>query len=293
MPYFLTRDLVRIFYEDSGASTPIVFVHEFAGDHRSYEPQVRYFSRRYRCLTYNARGYPPSDVPSDPAAYSQVNACNDLLALLDHLSIDSAHLVGVSMGAFTALYVAISAPERVRSAVIAGCGFGADPSKRQQVAQDIDETAADIEREGMAAFAQVYGHGPARIQFKNKDQRGWQEMVNMLADHSAQGAALTLRGVQKARPSLYEVTDQLSRMNVPLLIVAGDEDEPCLEPSVYLKRTIPSAGLAFLPRTGHTVNLEEPARFNELCAELFTLSDMGLARLRGPAATRRNSFGKS
>src|ERR1700704_3839430 len=98
MPHFLTRDGVRLFYEDSGASTPIVFVHEFAGDYRSYEPQVRYFSRRYRCLTYNARGYPPSDVPSDPAAYSQVNACNDLLALLDHLHIDAAHLVGVSMG---------------------------------------------------------------------------------------------------------------------------------------------------------------------------------------------------
>jgi pimeloyl-ACP methyl ester carboxylesterase len=292
MPYFTVQGGIRLYYEETGTGSPIVFVHEFAGDHRSYDQQVRHFSRRYRCVTYDARGYPPSDVPAAQEAYSQRHACNDLLTLLDHLHIDRAHLVGVSMGSFTVLFVALDAPDRVRSAVIAGCGFGADPAKREKIARDIDEAAEAIERGGMMSFAQTYGHGPARIQFKNKNRKGWQEMVDQLASHSAAGSAMTLRGVQKARPLLYDLRDRLARLRVPLLVVAGDEDESCLEASLYLKRTVPSAGLAFLPRTGHTVNLEEPARFNTLCEELFTLAETNANMLRDPLSRRENAFGR-
>ena len=76
MPYAEADD-GRLYYEDTGSGTPIVFVHEFAGDLRSWEPQVRALARRHRCITFNARGYPPSDVPDDPKAYSQMVAADD------------------------------------------------------------------------------------------------------------------------------------------------------------------------------------------------------------------------
>src|SRR3954462_6760929 len=104
MPQVSTDDGVRLHVEETGAGCPVLFVHEFAGDHRSWEPQVRSLSRRYRCVTYAARGYPPSDVPADPTAYSQDLAVADALAVLDHLGIELVHVVGLSMGAFCTLH---------------------------------------------------------------------------------------------------------------------------------------------------------------------------------------------
>src|SRR2546430_3367165 len=98
MPHLTTDDSVKLYYEDSGSGIPIVFVHELAGDYRSWEPQVRYFARGYRCITYNARGYPPSDVPAEAERYSQDRARDDIRAVLDALKIDKAHIVGLSMG---------------------------------------------------------------------------------------------------------------------------------------------------------------------------------------------------
>src|SRR5450432_463493 len=104
MPFANARDGARLYFEETGSGTPIVFVHEFAGDYRSWEPQVRHFSRRYRCITYNARGYPPSDVPADVERYSQASARDDILCVLDGLGINRAHVVGLSMGGFATLH---------------------------------------------------------------------------------------------------------------------------------------------------------------------------------------------
>ena len=68
---FVDSGGVRLAYEETGRGYPVIFVHEFAGDLESWEPQLAHFARRYRCVAFNARGYPPSDVPSDPDAYSQ------------------------------------------------------------------------------------------------------------------------------------------------------------------------------------------------------------------------------
>ena len=89
-----TDDGVGLYYEETGAGAPIVFVHEFAGDLRSFEPQVRYFSRRYRCIAYNARGYPPSDVPESFERYSQERARDDIRCVLDGLKIEKAQVSG-------------------------------------------------------------------------------------------------------------------------------------------------------------------------------------------------------
>ena len=282
MPYAFAEDQTKLYYEESGTGVPVLFVHEFAGDHRSWEPQVRHFARRYRCVVYAARGYTPSDVPSDPEVYSQSHAVADAVAILDHLSIDRAHVVGLSMGGFCTLHLGLRHPERTRSLIVAGCGYGAHPDQRETFQAESEATAGSFETEGSARTAERYAVGPARVQLQGKDPRGWEEFARQLAEHSAQGSALTMRGVQRRRPSLYDLQDQLRELRVPTLLVTGDEDEACLDANLMLKRTIPSSALAVLPRTGHTVNLEEPDAFNALVADFLATVDAGRWTLRDP-----------
>jgi pimeloyl-ACP methyl ester carboxylesterase len=282
MPHITTDDGVRLYYEEAGAGTPLVFVHEFAGDHRSYEPQMRYFARRYRCIAYNARGYPPSDVPDDPERYSQARARDDVRAVLDGLAITRAHIVGVSMGGFATLHFGLAHPDRAIGLVIGGCGYGTDPGRREQFQIEAEAAAQRFESLTPQESAESYALGPTRVQLQNKDPRGWEEFRMMLAEHSARGSALTLRGVQKRRPSLYDLVNQMRRMTTPALVMAGDEDEPCLEASILMKRNIPTAGLAILPRTGHALNLEEPGLFNSLVAEFFHQVEAGRWTPRDP-----------
>lgn len=288
-----SEDGVGLHHEETGAGAPVLFVHEFAGDHRSWEPQVRALSRRYLCVTYAARGYPPSDVPADPAAYSQELAVADALAVLDHLGIERAHVVGLSMGGFCALHLGLRHPGRTASLVVAGCGYGAHPDARESFRAESQAIADALSRQGAAAFAPTYAAGPARVQFQSKDRRGWEEFVRQLAEHSAEGSALTMRGVQRERPSLYELTDELAALQVPTLLMVGDEDEGCLEANLMLKRTISSAGLAVLPRTGHTLNLEEPALFNRLVGDFLATVEAGRWGLRDPRSVSRTLTGIS
>jgi pimeloyl-ACP methyl ester carboxylesterase len=279
-----TDDGVRLYFEETGAGTPIVFVHEFAGDIRSYEPQVRYFSRRYRCIAYNARGYPPSDVPEMVESYSQERARDDIRCVLDALEIDKAHIVGVSMGAFAVLHFGFAYPERARSLVVAGCGYGAEPKKRQQFADEALRTAAQITDNGMAEVSKTYGVGPTRLQYLNKDPRGYAEFLRQLAEHSALGSANTMRGVQARRPSLWDLVDKMRALDVPTLIATGDEDDPCLDPGLLMKRHIKSAALVVLPNTGHALNLEEPDLFNRFCDDFFHQVESGRWPRRDPRA---------
>jgi pimeloyl-ACP methyl ester carboxylesterase len=282
MPYAVTDDDVNLYYEESGTGTALLFVHEFAGDHRSWEPQVRHFAHRYRCITYAARGYSPSDVPSEPERYSQARAVADAIAVLDHLSVDRAHVVGLSMGGFCTLHLGLGQPGRALSLVVAGCGYGAQPERVESFRAETEATARAFETDGSQGVAERYAVGPSRVQFQNKDPRGWREFKRQLGEHSALGSALTMRGVQQRRPSLYALTDALRLLSVPTLIVAGDEDEGCLEPSLMLKRTIPSSAMLVLPRTGHTCNLEEPGLFNSAVADFLATVECGRWSPRDP-----------
>jgi len=291
MPFVTADDGVKLYFEETGDGTPIVFVHEFAGDHRSWEPQLRYFARRYRCIAFNARGYPPSDVPEDGEAYSQDRARDDIRAVLDGLSIVKAHIVGLSMGGFATLHFGLAYPERALSLVVAGCGYGAQPGKREQFQQEVEQTARHIETQGMTIAAKSYALGPTRVQFQNKDPRGWAEFAEFLAEHSSVGSALTMLGVQRRRPSLYELVDRMRRMTVPTLVVTGDEDEPCLEPGLLMKRSIKAAGLVIIPNSGHTINLEEPGLFNRCCDDFFHQVEAGRWPTRDPRATTTTILG--
>jgi len=290
MPHANARDGTRLYFEETGSGTPLLFIHEFAGDQRSWEPQMRFFSRYFRCVAYAARGFPPSDIPEDPERYSQAIARGDALAVLDHLKIDRAHIVGLSMGGFAALHFGITYPQRARSIVIAGCGYGAEPDKKDKFRAECEAAAASFETNWTEA-AKRYALGPTRVQFQNKDPRGWAEFAQQLADHSPKGQALTMRGVQMRRPSLYELVEDMKRISVPALIVTGDEDDPCLEPALLMKRSIPSCGLVVLPRAGHTINIEDPEPFNRALFEFFALVDEGRAAPRDPRSLASGILG--
>ena len=281
MGFAAADDGVSLYFEERGAGIPLLFIHEFAGDNRSWEPQVRHFGRRYRCITYNARGYPPSEVPQESEAYSQDHAVSDALAVLNHLAIHRAHIVGLSMGGFCALHLGLQQPERALSLVIAGCGYGAYPVGSGDFITESEANARAFETDFQMAV-QAYTTGPTRVQLQDKDPQGFAEFVERLSQHSSIGSTLTLRGVQMQRPNLYNLKESLGQLTVPTLIITGDEDEPCLEPNLMLKRTIPSAGLAVLPRTGHACNLEEPAVFNALIESFLATVDAGRWTLRNP-----------
>ena len=290
MPYANAKDGTRLYYEETGSGTPVIFIHEFAGDHRAWETQVRFFGRYFRCITFDARGFPPSDVPEDGARYSQAHARDDIVAVLDHLQIDRAHVVGLSMGGFAALHVGITYPQRARSLVIAGCGYGAEPEKKDKFQAECEAAASSFEADWSAA-ARKYALGPTRVQLQNKDPRGWQEFAQQLGEHSARGQALTMRGVQMKRPSLYELVDGMRRIEVPTLVVTGDEDDPCLEPALLMKRSIATAGLVVIPWSGHTINLEEPDAFNRALFEFFLKVDEGRAGKRDPRSIASGMLG--
>jgi len=282
MGYVTADDGVKLYYEEAGQGFPIVFVHEFGGDYRSYEPQIRYFARRYRCIAYNARGYPPSDAPDNERAYSQECARDDVLAVLNGLNLDQAHIVGISMGGFATLHCGIAYPGRTRSLVVGGCGYGAEPGKREQFQAEAEAAAARFETSEMETAANSYALGATRVQLQNKDPRGWEEFRRMLSEHSSRGSALTLRGVQKRRPLLFDLVEHMRRIRVPTLIVTGDEDDPCIEASILMKRTIASAAMVMLPRSGHAINLEEPALFNQFVEQFFHQIESGRWQLRDP-----------
>ena len=258
-------------------------MHEFAGSHWSWEPQFSAFARRYRCITYAARGYPPSDVPEEVSAYSQERAADDVVAVMDAAGVESAHLVGLSMGGFAVLHAAMRHPDRVRSLVVAGTGYGAE-KEHEEYFRDVSEMVARGFEGGAAEFAPVYAEGASRVQFQAKDPRGWREFADRLARHSELGAANTMRGVQARRPSLYDLEEELRAITAPTLVVSGDEDDHCLQPGIFLKRTIPACGLAVLPKCGHTINLEEPELFNRLLADFLASVQAGQWRDRDPRA---------
>jgi len=277
MPRIETTNGVRLYYEEAGVGTPIVFVHEFAGDYRTWEPQMRRFSRSHRCVTFSQRGYPPSDVPDDPSRYGQDIARSDVIAIMDGLGIAKAHVVGHSMGAYTALHVGIRHPERCVSVTAAGCGWGslADPAARQAMRAQAAATSKMFLERDMAEAAAIYADNATRLTQKHKDPRGYAEFTRMLAEHSALGHALTMARLQSLRPTLWDMEAELRQFAVPLLVICGDEDGTCLDGSVFLKRTAPTAALLVIPRSGHTITSEEPAAVNAALADLFAAAEAG------------------
>ena len=291
MPYANSNG-VKLYYEEAGQGEPIVFVHEFAHDMKSWEPQVSYFSRRYRCVSYNARGYPPSDVPESPAKYSQAIATDDIANVMRHLKIRKAHIIGCSMGGYATLHFGLRYPRMAGSLTVLGAGYGSDPDKRSQFIKDNAVMVKRFEELGTAEAIKPYQIGPARVQFQNKNPRGFAHFCKEFARHSALGSANTLRGVQGKRPTIYSLERGLSKLKVPLHIMSGDEDDNCLEPGLFIKRVCPSAWLTVVPNTGHAANVEEPDLFNRLTAKFLAQVDSGRWRPRDARYFNKSTMAK-
>jgi pimeloyl-ACP methyl ester carboxylesterase len=266
-----TSDGVTLAVTSAGDGDAIAFVHEFSGDLRSWAPQFAELEAGYRCIAFNARGYPPSDVPASLSAYSQERAADDVAETLQSLGVGKAHLIGLSMGGFAVLHTAIRHPALVASLVVAGCGYGAKPSERESYHAAMNSEAEHAEKIGMRAYAEEMGDARYAKLLRAKDERAWKLFVEQLTEHSVGGMAMTLRGVLARRPSLWHLEEQLSKISSPVLLVVGDEDTPCLEPNLFMKSILPDCALCVMPRTGHLPNLEEPARFNEIVGR-FTAS---------------------
>jgi 3-oxoadipate enol-lactonase len=273
LPYAAAEDGVRLYYEEVGSGTPIVFVHEFSGDYGSWEPQMRYFSRSHRCVTFSFRGYRPSDIPPSPDVYTYRHFMGDVLAVLNHLSLAKAHVVGLSMGGYAALQVGLRHPQRALSLTLAGTGSGSERAYTEEFRKRARESAEKFEKMGSAEVAKTVS--PNRVSFSLRDPRGFQEFLDAFAAHDALGSANTQRKFQGERPSIYDFEDDIRRLDVPTLIIVGDEDDGCIEPSLFLKKTIAASGLAMFPKTGHVVNLEEPALFNQTLDAFLTQVEAG------------------
>ncbi len=253
----------------------MVFAHEFSGDARSWDPQIGFFSRYYRCTAYCARGYPPSDVPAAAEAYDQIRAAEDLADVVRAVADGPAHVVGLSMGGFAALHFGLRYPPLARSLTIAGVGYGAKPEQQPEYGNTMRRAAAHAEAVGMAAFArELAGSGYAQC-LRAKDEAGWDRFAAQLGEHSVTGMAMTLRGILAARPSLWHLADALRGLTVPVILLTGDEDAPCLEPNLFLKATLPDAALCVMPRAGHLINLEEPMLFNTIVFGFLAAVDGG------------------
>jgi pimeloyl-ACP methyl ester carboxylesterase len=264
---------VELHYEIAGEGTPVVFSHEFGGGYRSWAPQVGELARWYRCVTYNHRGFPPSDVPEAPDAYSQKILVDDLRALIEGLDLGPAHLVGLSLGGNVVLNLALRYPELCRSIVVAGTGSGT--VDRAEFERGMAANVETLASEGMAPFAERYGRGPTRLQLRRKDPLGFETFLDQLREHSALGSQRIVEGVIVARPTIFALKEKLNALRVPTLVVVGDEDTPCVEPALFMKKEIPQAGLAVLPWTGHTLNIEEPRLFNALVLDFLRTVEQG------------------
>ena len=271
MASVVASDGASLSVQDSGRGHPVLFIHEWAGNHRSWKHQVGYFGNAYRCITYDARGYPSSTVNAEQLHYSQDRAVADAIDVLDSLSVERAHIIGLSMGGFCALHLGLRHPDRVAALVVASVGYGAHPDRQAAFRQECEQMSATVLAEGPGTFARHYALGPARVPLRDKDPAGWDEFVSVLSLNSGTAMAMTMRGVQAARPSLYDVTAELRRLTIPTLLLVGGLDTESVEPTAMLGRTIPSATVSVLPGTGHAINLEEPDRFNKL-AEDFLLT---------------------
>lgn len=268
---------VNIYYEEAGSGVPILFLHEFAGDYRSWEPQMRFFARRNRCITMSNRGYPPSDIPDDPDAYSQDIFLDDILGVMDALDIEKAHLCGLSVGANSAVFMGMRAPERCLSLIVAGGGHGSvkGAEDREEFEQDFSVRAERLLIEGMEVIAREQAEKPNRRPMKAKDPRGWAEFRDQLIEHDAKGSAYTAVGVPLKRPNFQDIEKDLAKMDVPTLIIVGDQDANCIEGSIFLKQALPRAGLAVFPMSGHLLPIEEPDLFNRMMLEFITQAEAG------------------
>ena len=280
MPH-IQSDGARLYYEEAGSGIPIVFAHEFSGDLWSWEKQVQHFSRRYRCVAFNARGYPPSEVPSSLSRYSHEHAVDDIAVVMRHLGLKKAHIIGCSMGSRTTLDFGLTYPRMALSLTMIGIGSGGDPRDKAAFRRQTETRARLYEQAGLAGVLKGLRKAENRIQLQRKNPRAFEDFCRRFMLHSAQGCANITRRVQGRRVSLFSMERALRALKVPSQVIVGDEDPGAIDSGLFMKRVSPAVRLAIVPATGHLVNLEEPDLMHRLTEDFFSLVESKQWRPRG------------
>ena len=280
MPY-IQSDGARLYYEEAGTGTPIVFAHEFSGDLWSWEKQIQHFSRRHRCIAFNARGYPPSEVPAALSKYSHKHAVDDVAVVMRHLKVSKAHIMGCSMGSRTTLDFGLTYPRMALSLTMIGIGSGGDPRDAAAFKRHAETRARLYEEGGLTEVLKGLRKAENRIQLKHKNPRAFEDFCRRFMEHSAQGCANITRRVMAPRPSLFSMEKPLRAMKTPALVIVGDEDPGAISSGLFMKQVSPAVRLAIVPATGHLVNLEEPDLMHRLTEDFFALVETKQWRMRG------------
>lgn len=280
MPY-VQSDGARLYYEEAGTGIPIVFAHEFSGDLWSWEKQIQHFSRRYRCIAFNARGYPPSEVPKSLSHYSHKHAVDDIAVVMRHLGVSKAHIIGCSMGSRTAMDFGLTYPRMALSLTMIGIGSGGDPRNKAAFLRNTEARARLYEQGGLAVVLQGLRKAENRVQLKRKNPRAFEDFCRRFMKHSAQGCANISRRVQGRRPSLFSLEKPLRGLKIPAHVIVGDEDPGAIDSGLFMKQVSPAVRLSVVPATGHLVNLEEPDLMHRLTEDFFALVESKQWRPRG------------
>ena len=234
----------EIGYIASGSGPAVLFTHGYQASAAMWEPQRAGLEDAYRVIAWDIRGHGDSGITDDPALYSQELMLGDMLALLDHLDVDRAVLVGHSLGGFASLRFLLSHPDRVRGLVLFGSGPGfRDPEARGKWNDMADRFAGGVEAKGLEIL-----------------QRAGRE-VSEAKHRSATALAHAARGILKQHDS--KVMDALTDISVPTLVIVGTEDKQFIGSSEYMAKKIPSAEIAYIEGAAHAANLEEAEAFNQ------------------------------
>ena len=261
MPEAAASDGTQLWFETTGVGPALLLAHELGSDARQWREQVETLSDRFRCIVPNARGYPPSAVPDSDEAYLWDRFASDIGAVLDAAGERRAVVMGWSMGAYAALQFARLHPERVRGLVLVGIGSGSpsgDMAPWRLQMRDLAEAWLEDPRRA----ARMLAEAPNRQALRRLNPAAFEAWLADLEGHSPQGMARTCRNYQGRRPSLTEFEGELARLEVPTLIVCGQEDGPCVETSRWLAGILPRARLWEPEGCGHCPNLEAPEMFN-------------------------------
>ncbi|HEY8491149.1 MAG TPA: alpha/beta fold hydrolase [Dehalococcoidia bacterium] len=248
---------IDIHYEDRGQGPPVLLTHGYGATGAMWRPQVDALTDRYRLITWDMRGHGGTESPEDPAAYSEALTVEDMRALLLHLGVRRAVVGGLSLGGYMSLAFWLAHPEMVRALVLCDTGPGyRNPAGREQWNQMAERRAVALEEGGVRALGSST------------------EVTETARLHrSAQGLAHAARGMLKQFDS--RVIEALPRIDVPVLILVGERDQPFLAPSDYMERAIPGARKVVVPAAGHAANLDNPEAFN--AALLAFLDGLGPA----------------
>ena len=275
--------MTSLHYVQEGSGPIVVLSHALGSNLGMWDAVAAALKDRFTVIRYDHRSHGKSEQFQIP--FSIDDMADDAASLISTLTPnEKVSFVGLSMGGFATLHFGLQHPDRALSLVVAGCGYGAELEQGEQFRKEAEASAKMLLEQGMKAFVDKYAFGPTRLSFERADPRGFAEFIQQFYGHSALGSANTQLGVQRERPSLYNLKDQLKKLTVPTLIINGDEDWPCLKPGLMLKETIPSAALAILPNCGHTMNIEMPNEFNHALEQFLQHASSGRWPMRDPRA---------